>query len=173
MTMKSLVAALALCLSASLQGAQFVLVQIGYAGGGPQGDHMLKPDKDGLVSLSLIGKGMGKVKADGIVSEIEKSYPQLEGMVTTSVVEIDTAKLVASGKIQVSGQVKTPGEYPASSLAESVTAATPTPFGSVKRILVLRKQTRRVLDLGNKSHAATKLEPGDFVFVPVKDLYGR
>ena len=171
--MKSLVAALIFCLPASLQAGHFVLVQIGYAGGGPQGDHMLIPDKDGLVSLSLIGKGMGKVKADGIISEIEKSHPQLAGLVTTSVVEIDTAKLVASGKIQVSGQVKAPGEYPASSLVESVAAATPTPFGSVKRILVLRKQTRQVLDLGNNSHAATKLEPGDFVFVPMKYLIGK
>lgn len=170
--MEKLAVALALCLSASLQGGQWVLVHIDYAGGGPQGDHMLIPDKDGLVSLDPIAKGMSKVKSDGIASEIERSYPELAERVTVGAIEVDTAKLVASGKIQVAGQVKNQGAYPAATLAENVAAATPTPFGSVKRILVVRKEKRLVLDLGNKSHAAMKLEPGDVVFVPMKHVIG-
>jgi hypothetical protein len=69
--------------------------------------------------------------------------------------------------------VKNPGEQRAASLAENIAAATPTSFGSVKRVLVIRKQKRLILDLGNKIHAATILEPGDVVFVPIKVLYGR
>ena len=170
--MKAVVVAIALCLAASLQGSPLVLVQIDYAGGGPQGDHMLIPDKEGLVSLDPIAKGMSKVKPDGIASEIERSYPELAGRITTGVIEVDTAKIVASGKIQIAGQVKNPGVYPAATLAEKMAAATPTPFGSVKRILVVRKQKRLVLDLGDKSHAATKLVPGDVVFVPMKHVIG-
>lgn len=149
-----------------------VLVHIDYAGGGPQGDHMLIPNKDGLVSLDPIAKGMFKVKPDGIAAEIERSYPELADRVTTGVIEVDTAKLVASGKIQVAGQVKNPGTYLAATLEENMATAIPTPFGSVKRILVLRMQRRLVLDLGDKSHAATKLEPGDVVFVPMKHVIG-
>lgn len=170
--MKKLVVALALCLSASLQGGQWVLVHIDYAGGGPQGDHMLIPDKDGLVTLDPIAKGMPKVKPDGIASEIERSYPELAGRITTGVIEVDAAKLVASGKVQVAGQVKNLGTYLAATLEETMATAIPTPFGSVKRILVVRKQKRLVLDLGNEGHAATKLVPGDVVFVPMKHVIG-
>lgn len=133
---------------------------------------MLIPDKDGLVSLDPIAKGMSKVKSDGIASEIERSYPELADRITTGVIEVDTAKLVAAGKIQVTGQVKNPGAYLAATLEKSMATAIPTPFGSVKRILVVRKQKRLILDLGNEGHAATKLDPGDVVFVPMKHVIG-
>jgi hypothetical protein len=172
-SMKCLLVAFALLLPTGIQGEQFALVHIGYADGDPQGDYLLVPGKDGLVSLSPIGRGMSDAKPEGIVAEIEKSYPQMAGMITSSVVEIDTAKLVASGMVRVFGRVENPGDQRASSLAENVAAATPTPFGSVKRVMLVRKQKRLVLDLGKKSHAEMTLEPGDIVFVPIKAFYGR
>jgi hypothetical protein len=167
--------ALALLLPSCLQGAQFVLVNIGYAGGGPQGDYLLVPGKNGLISLKSFGeqKELPDVKADGIVAALEDAYPRLRGMIKSRMIEIDTERLVAVGRIYVLGQLTNEGEQPAATLAESMSVAEPTAFGAVKRIQVIRKEKRFSRDLTNKVHATAKLEPGDIILVPMKRLIGR
>ena len=172
---KSIFVSLALCFPAYLQGAQLFLVHFEYAGPGPQGSYLLATGKDGLVPLGPIGDGkkLPSVKADGIVEALEKAYPGFAGWITAAEISVDTEKLTASGNVQVFGQVAKAGEQPAALLAESMEAAAPTAFGAVTRIQVIRKQKRLLYNLKNQAHAATKLEPGDIVFVPMKQVFGR
>ena len=165
------------CFSApALHGEQFLLLAVqNLEGPGLQGIYLLGRNDGNLVSLKTIDstKKLPDVKVDEVVSTLEKAYPKLAGDISLQKFDEDVAKLVKEGTVRVSGQIHNPGTHPAASLGDFMAVAKPTNFGSTMRIQVIHKGTVSLYDLGRKDHAATKLEPGDIVYVPTKKIIGR
>jgi len=123
-----------------------------------QSDVIVRPD--GGISFPLVGDLQAAGKSiPQITSEITK---RMEKYIPAPVVSV-SAKSLAGNKIYVIGQVKQPGEFPATSYLDVVQAISMaggvTPFAAVNKIKILRR------DAGGKLKALSfkyaEVEKGD------------
>jgi hypothetical protein len=141
---------------------------------GPQGIHYVGGGKEGLLSLKTIDstRKLPDVPVGKVVPVLEAAYPRLVGKITVEKFDEDTAKLAKEGKVRVAGMVKNAGFLSPASFGDLMAAAGASEFGAISRIQVVHKGKVHLYDLRNKDHAGTKLEAGDFVYVPPKRAIG-
>ena len=123
-----------------------------------QSDVIVRPD--GGISFPLVGDLQAAGKSiPQINSEITK---RMEKYIPAPVVSV-SAKSLAGNKIYVIGQVKQPGEYPATSYLDVVQAISMaggvTPFAAVNKIKILRRDASGKLKALSFKYA--EVEKGD------------
>lgn len=138
----------------------------------------------GYVFMPLLKNG---VKASGLsksalARSIESAYKAAGMYKDPRITVVSTQDNAAKARrenevVSIGGFVKAPGQRPFVSgmtLYQAVAAAGgATPFGSIRRVELLRKGRRTVYDLRKTDHMGTRVFPGDTINVPQKDWKGH
>lgn len=125
----------------------------------------------------------GSIRAAGLsptslAKNIEASYRAAKIYTTPAVNVIATnQEALEELVVTVGGKVQSPGPvryFRGLTLYDAVQAAKgATPYGSMKRVTLIRGSQVKEYDLTNSKHMKIKLEPRDTIQVPQKNIFGN
>jgi protein involved in polysaccharide export with SLBB domain len=134
----------------------------------------------GMISMPLLS---GPIRAAGLsptslARSIEAAY-RAEKIYTTPTINVisSTDETLAELMVTVGGQVNSPGPVKyvrGLTLYNAVQAAKgATPFGSMKRVRLIRNGQSKEYNLNETKHMNILVEPNDTIQVPQKDFLGN
>ncbi|MBK1881596.1 polysaccharide biosynthesis/export family protein [Luteolibacter pohnpeiensis] len=142
-------------------------------------DGMYPVSQSGFVTMPMIGavQAAGN-SSESLARKIEAAYKSGKIYRNPTIQVIDSsAQEINQEVVHVGGLVGRPGPTPFTqglTLYQAIQAAGgPTTFGSMYRVKVFRDGKQQQYDLTQAKYMEIKLQPGDTIEVPQKNLIGR
>ncbi len=186
MNLKRIVAALLALLSMSV--AVMAEIQAGRAiqitiGGVPpeeksKFDQMYPVSESGTINMPFIGEVRAAgLRAEDLASALEDRYKSAKIYTQPTIQVFDSSvQSIDQQTVVVGGQVSRPGPVPFNqklTLWQAIqSAGGPTPYGSMKRVKLLRGKSMKQYDVTRPQFMQIPLSPGDIIDVPQKTPWG-
>lgn len=173
-----------LCMSASvlaqIQAGRAIQITIG--GVPPEEkskfDQMYPVSESGTINMPFIGEVRAAgLRAEDLASALEARYKAAKIYTHPTIQVFDSSvQTIDQQTVVVGGQVGRPGPVAFSqklTLWQAIqSAGGPTPFGSMKRVKLLRGKSMKQYDVTKPQFMQIPLSPGDIIDVPQKTAWG-